>query len=305
MAPRLSTSLRIGLFAALVASHLPAARAAQLEIITTTLPLYSFAASIAGQTAHVENLLPQGVGPHDYQPSVREARKLHSAGLVVVSGLGLDDWLNRFIQAEGGSAKICVASAGFGPRVVHGATPLLGRSDRGDLDVPNPHFWLDPTLAAAAVTNILDAVIKADSPHAEAYRANAARLLSDLTSLDAGYARELVPCRGTAFITFHDAFPYLSQRYQLKLAGVVEVVPDVEPSPKYLIELSGVVRREKVAVLFVEPQFSTKLADQLCSDLGMARAELDPLETGNLTASAYLDGMRRNLKTLKEVLRGK
>jgi ABC-type Zn uptake system ZnuABC Zn-binding protein ZnuA len=58
-----------------------------------------------------------------------------------------------------------------------------------------------------------------------------------------------------------------------------------------------------VKVVFTEPQFNPRLAQQLARDLGLAVAQLDVLETGALNATAYEDGMRRNLKALTAALR--
>ncbi|HVY70445.1 MAG TPA: zinc ABC transporter substrate-binding protein, partial [Verrucomicrobiae bacterium] len=58
-----------------------------------------------------------------------------------------------------------------------------------------------------------------------------------------------------------------------------------------------------VKVIFAEPQFSRRLADQVSRDLKVGVAELDTLETGALTPQFYEETMRRNLKTLQTHLR--
>jgi ABC-type Zn uptake system ZnuABC Zn-binding protein ZnuA len=104
-------------------------------------------------------------------------------------------------------------------------------------------------------------------------------------------------------VTFHDAFPYFLRRYDLHLVGVVEEVPDVDPSPRYLARLMRAIRASGVGVVFTEPQFNVALAKRLAEDLKLKLAELDVLETGPLTAGAYEDAMRTNLRVLNEQLR--
>ena len=281
------------------------AESAKLTVLTTTLPIFSLTASVAGKYAEVENLVPPGIEPHDYQISSRELRKIRQAALILINGLRLEDWLDRYLKSKDTQAKVVTVSRGLDSEVIFGVTPLLGTTARPDSRFPNPHFWLDPVLARRALTNILAALQAADPPHAAVFAENAAQLSHQLDDLNSDYDREMGLLRDKPFVTSHDFFAYLARRYRLKLAGVVESDPEVEPSLRYVIELTALIRRERVAVIFVEPRFSSKIVDQLCHDLGIVSRELDPIETGPLTPGAYVEGMRRNLSTLKEALGGK
>jgi ABC-type Zn uptake system ZnuABC Zn-binding protein ZnuA len=107
---------------------------------------------------------------------------------------------------------------------------------------------------------------------------------------------------GRSIITQHDAFSYFARRYGLHIAGVLESVPEVEPSPRYLAALSRVARERKVRAIFTEPQFSPNLARQLGRDLGVPVASLDTLEAGPLKPGAYEAGMRQNIRVLQKYL---
>jgi ABC-type Zn uptake system ZnuABC Zn-binding protein ZnuA len=87
------------------------------------------------------------------------------------------------------------------------------------------------------------------------------------------------------------------------LIGVVEQVPDVNPSPRYLQSLNEAIRERGAKVIFTEPQFSSRMVRQIARDLGVSLEVLDPLETGALKPEAYEEGMRRILKTLREHLK--
>src|ERR1700722_9055773 len=67
----------------------------KLKVLTSFLPIYCFTANVAGDLAEVENLLPPGTEPHDFQFSPHKIRKLESADMVVVNGLHLESWLDR------------------------------------------------------------------------------------------------------------------------------------------------------------------------------------------------------------------
>ncbi|MEW6305792.1 MAG: zinc ABC transporter substrate-binding protein [Verrucomicrobiota bacterium] len=284
----------------------PGARAAgKIQVLTSFLPVYCFTANVAGDLAHVENLLPAGAGPHDYQFSPRDMSKLKAADLLIINGLGMEEWLGRAMESTGGknSRMVVEISAGLKSELIRGKHVHEKGGKHDHAQDYNPHIWLDPVLATHAVTNILKALQKADPANAAGYAANAARYVEQLRQLDADIRAGTTPLKKKPFVALHNAFPYLVKRYDLNLIGVIEEVPEVNPSPRYLKELMGRMRDKKVGVIFVDSTASNKLAVQIASDLKIKTAVLDTLESGPLTPRAYEDGMRKNLSTLRENLK--
>jgi zinc transport system substrate-binding protein len=269
---------------------------ARPKVVTTSLPIYCFTANVAGEFASVENLLPANVSPHDYQFSPQDMRKVSRARLVVASGLGLEDWLDRVLQS--GSARVVDSSAGLSERRIAASDGHTHGHDHGHW---NPHFWLDPLLAAHAVTNIMRALQKLDPANTAGYASNAAAYVQRLHKLDEDIRAALAPQRRTAIVTYHDAFPYFARRYQLEIAGVIEPAPDVDPSPRHLSELRRLMREKNIQVVFTEKESAPRLAERLRDDFDIKLVPLDPLESGELTPGAYEDGMRRNLDVLKKI----
>ena len=322
--PRVGILLRIlaGLWCLSATAQEPAApgrigshRSQPLRVVTTIAPIYSWTATVAGGRATVENLLPAEAGPHDFQFRPRDLKRLESADLILMNGLGLEHWLQRTLEADATRRAIprVEVSAGWPDAALIRDLPALSvppqaasrdrdhASDHaGD---PNPHLWLDPVFARHAVTNILHALETADPPNAPAYRTNAAAYLERLSQLDVALRNATQEWAGRPVVTFHDAFPYFCRRYSLDLVGVVEEIPGTSPSPRHLAALMKVIRERKVRVIFTETQFNPRLARQLASDLSIPVAELEVLETGPLSATAYEDGMRRNLEILRKALR--
>jgi zinc transport system substrate-binding protein len=272
----------------------------KLHILTTFLPLYCFALNVAGDLAEVENLLPANISPHDYQFARRDLQKVQRADVIIRNGAAMDGWLEKLLQTAGRDKTVVVATSGMEKDFIFGVTPLEGISSGREehKGVPNPHVWLDPVLARQMVTNILVALVNADPAHREGYQANAAEFLASLQKLHQEFEQGLAPLRGRALVTLHDAFPYLTRRYGLRLAGVLEQVPDVDPSARYLQAFQDVIRKEKIPALFVEPQYSARLVRRIAKDLNLKVAEVDTLETGPLKRDTYEKTMRRNLQTL-------
>jgi len=288
-------------------SAIPAhAEGHKLKVLTSFLPIYCFTANVAGELADLQNLLPPGAEPHEFQFTPREMKRVEAADVVVINGLGIEAWLDRVLVSQGRSLVITEASAGLKSELITQVPYLDPENPSAPPPAsgpPNPHIWLDPQLAKHAVTNILLALQKADPANAAGYAANAGKYLARLDKLDADLSAGLAPLKGRPIITFHDAYPYFARRYGLTVVAVIEEVPDVQPSPRYLAALKQVIDREHVKVIFSDKQFSPKLADQIGRDYHVAVAPLDTLETGDLKSGAYEAGMRANLHTLEESLK--
>lgn len=301
------TGLLVIAFAAgLAAPSGPASR--PLHVVTTFLPVYCFTAQVAGRFAQVENLLPASAPPHDYQFSRKDLEKLERADLIVLNGLGVEDWLEKALAANPRTAaKTFVRlSDGLDAELIRGRPRLdngaLRRIANRTASV-NPHIWLDPHLAMHGVSNILVALRRADPPNAANYSDQAARFIGRLEILDRELDQRLEPVRRRPLLTYHDAFPYFARRYGLNQVGVVEEIPDVEPSPRHLTAVLQTARATGVRTLYTEPQYSSRLIVQLSRDLKIGLGELDPLETGPLRPDAYEEGMRRNLRALEKGLK--
>lgn len=275
----------------------------KLRVVTTFLPAYSFAMNVAGDRAHVENLVPGNVSLHDFQLSPPELKKIVAADLIVINGLGLETFLDRALKNTGTKAQVVTLADGLHAELIHLEHSENERGGGGHNHSHDPHIWLDLSLAAASVTNLSRALQAADPENAEAYQRNARDYVARLEALDAEIAQQLRPLKSAAFVTYHNAFQYFVRRYELNLAGVVEQVPEIAPSIKERGELSRVIRAKQVKVLFTEPGGKSRLAQQIAKDAGLRLGELDPLETGELTADAYEKGMRRNAAALVKGLR--
>src|SRR5207253_1959120 len=73
----------------------------------------------------------------------------------------------------------------------------------------------------------------------------------------------LVPIAAKPYVVFHDAFQYFERRYGLNVVGSISINPEVPPSAKRLTELRRKIRSLGAVCVFAEPQFDTRLVDNL------------------------------------------
>ncbi|WP_345045324.1 metal ABC transporter substrate-binding protein [Georgenia daeguensis] len=257
-----------------------AARAeGRVEVVAAFYPLQFVAERVGGQRVWVSSLTPPAVEPHDLELSPQEVARIGEADLAL--------YLSGFQPA------VDEAVAQAGPPVA------VDVSDTGVAQ----HFWLDPTLLAGVAATVAEEFATIDPDGAAAYRAAAEELADDLAALDADFSQALASCESRTIVVSHEAFGYLSDRYDLKQMGIAGLSPEAEASPARLAEIGETVRAEGVTTIFTEPLVSPKVAETLASDLGITTRVLDPLEGLVDEESDYEQVMRANLAALETALR--
>ena len=278
-----------------------------LRVMTSFYPMYLLTVNVTQgvEAVAVRNMAAPEVGClHDYQLLPADLRALEEADALVVNGAGMEAFLEKVI-AQRPSLPVIEAAHGI---------PLLdeahGDEDAHDHDhnhdheheQGNPHVWLDPRNAAAQVRTIAARLVEIDPMHAEAYTANAQAYAQTLEALYARMQAALAQVPNRRIITFHEAFPYFAEAFDLQIVGVIQREPGSEPGTRELAEVVDLVRAQDGVVLFVEPQYSARAADIIARETGVRVFVLDPVVTGPLQAGAYVDAMEQNLAVLLEAL---
>lgn len=252
----------------------------KLKVVTTFLPMYWFTKAVVGEDK-VEILVPPGTEVHEYQATPANVSAIATANVLVKNGINLEQFLDGTVRsAQNNHLKKIDASANI--------ESLAG----------NPHVWLDPVLAKQQVANIRDGLIAANPENKATYQANATNYIQQLEKLDAEYKRSLQKYPNCTFITFHDAYPYLAKRYQIKQVAVVEI-PEDQLSPTDVQKAISAVKQYKAKAVFGEPGVDNKLLKALSKDLNLTLQPLDSLESGTLDPQHYFQAMQANLKTIE------
>ena len=283
----------------------PAPKAEKLNIVTSFLPVQSHTLAIAGDLVNVKQLLAKDTGPHDFQLTPADVKKLSDADLLIINGVGIEEWLGELIK-KSGNKNLVVVDTSNGIKLVESPEEIeIGHShshahDHDHGDGANPHIWLDPVIAKKQAANIVAALQKADPSNASAYAQNGKVYEAKLSALDSDYRSTLAPLPNKNLVTFHDAFPYLAARYKLNYVGAISEFPEKDPTPKQLAALVDKIRSLKVGVLFAENGYAPGLLKKIAAETGAKVSELDTLEVGQGTATAYLDRMGANLESLRK-----
>ena len=270
------------------------------KIVATFLPMYMFTKGVTGDTGEVEILIPAGADPHEYQSTPENARTIAQADVLVKNGLGLEEFLEKLVDATGNSRLQEIdASQNIQP-IEEEDEHHHGHDHDHDHEEGNPHVWLDPVLAQQQVKNIRDGLIKADSNNATTYKTNADIYLQKLQQLDQEFQTRLAPFKGCKFIVFHDAYPYLAKRYNLQQTAVVEL-PQDNITPRDIQRVINTTKKYQVKGLIAETGFNDGRMEKIAKDIGLPIKKLDPMNRGSLDPQYCFKVMRNTLKTLEEV----
>lgn len=280
-----------------VALLLPPANACagDLRILASFLPMYLFARNVVGDTPGVslEIMLPPSLGcPHDYALSPGDMRKIAAADLFIANGHGMEEFLGAPVRKANPRVRIVETAAGV---------PTM----RGEGDAHagiNPHTWVSPRNAILQVRAIEKALSEAYPPGAPSFRRNADVYVAKLTALVRELDAAAGEIRGRNIVTSHNVFDYLARDLGLAIVGEIEETPGQEPSAGEVSKLVGAIRLKKAAAVFREPQSPERLAETIAREAGVPLRTLDPVSTGSTAPSAYEDAMRKNLRTLMEVM---
>ncbi|GAB1254000.1 metal ABC transporter substrate-binding protein [Desulfovibrio falkowii] len=309
-----------------------------LRVLATTYPVYLLARNVAQAQPHVQVdlLIPAQTGcPHDYALSPGDMKKLAEADVLLLNGLGMDDFLQKALSAgkpglvvvDSSEGVIPLRSAGAGAEHAdhdhdhddsgHGAHSHAehashshgpeahghehghahGHHHHGGL---NPHAFTSPRQASIMVGNMARGLAKADPQNAAAYEA-AARSYANVL-LDLG--RRLAALGGKAsnrgIVLMHDALAYMARDGGLEVIAVIQESEDAQPSAARLVQIAKNVREHRPALIISEPQYTDKPVQALARETGVPAVSLDSLASG--PASPPLDYYEKTMSNNLDIL---
>lgn len=255
---------------------------AKVDVVASFYPLTYVVHEVGGDRVAITDLTPAGGEAHDLELSPRQVSQIAQADLMVYLGGGFQPAVQDSVKQAPG---IVVDAADAVP---------------ADMLIPgDSHIWLNPLIMADVGDHVAAALTEVDPDGASQFTAGAAQLRAKMESLNDKFASELSGCEGAMLVSSHEAFGYLAAQYGLEQVGIAGMDPEVEPSPKRLLEVQQVLEKGAVTTVFFE---STDASDQRLADsLGVRAAHLNTLE-GTPAGGDYVSEMEANLTELVEGL---
>lgn len=296
---------------------------AELNVLCTTFPIHLIARNVAQGRAGVDLqlMLPAGMGcPHDYALTPQDMRKLAAADVLVVNGLGLEEFLGAPVRTANPDIETIDSSAGIQDLLEYAHEHAEAEEDHdheaeADHDHAeydhghhhhagvNPHLFASPRQAARIALNVAAGLSKADPEGAGVYFRNAQAYADRLNALADEMAALGRTLKNNRIVEPHGVFDYLARDMGLEVVAVLRPHGQ-EPSAAEMLELVRTLRAKQAGAIFTEPQYPAKVGAALARETGLPTATLDPVATGPDEAPLdyYETAMRQNMEVLRATL---
>jgi len=243
--------------------------AAPLQIYVSIPPQKWLSDQLGGSLVSTHVLVDKGQEPHTFQPTPRQLAGLFHAQLYFTLELPFEREISRKIRQSSTQLQLVdVTSA------IH-RIPMAGREGERHRKNLDPHVWLAPANLKIMAEAMATAMINADPANMAVYDKNLRKLESTLDQLNRDISGMLAPCSGSVFYVFHPAFGYFAHAYDLHQEAVE--LEGKSPSPKQLSSLIRQASKDKVKIIFVQPEFDEKSAQAVARAIDGSVVPLDPL----------------------------
>jgi len=258
----------------------------KLQIISSFYPLHEFSQIIGQEKVDAILLVPIGVEPHDWEPTIKDVQQMQKSDLIIINGIGFENWVDS-LRENNYQGKIIDTSDKI----------LVKKLDDNSKD---PHIWLNPVTVKTQVQNIANAFSDSDPENQQYYQSNAAKYIEQLDLLDVKIRNELSQCNND-FIAFHDAFSYFADEYDLNQHTIISPNNSHgEATARTLENIISTANTLNIKVIFSEEAVDPKTSEIIANEIGGKVLILSPIEIAS--DGNYISKMTENLKNLKVAL---
>lgn len=285
----------------------------RIPVFVSIAPQAYFVQQIGRDRVDVRLMVEPGADPHTYEPKPQQMVALSKAVLYFAIGiefekarLGKITAMNpnlRVVHTDHGILKLPMAAPDPDDNPGHPPEPTSpdGREyghrqahshDPNSLD---PHIWLSPPLVILQARSILTALQAVDPAHRSAYETHYRAFVLEMVDLDAHLRAAVDGLQGSSFMVLHPSWGTFAHTYGLKQVPIE--IEGKSPKPAQLKELIEYARAHSIKVVFVQPQFSSKSAQQISKAIDGRVAIVDPL------AGDWATNLRRVAEELKHAFK--
>lgn len=219
--------------------------------------------------------------PHEFQTDAATAAAVAQADVVIYSGIGYDDWMERLLASGGKPGRVAIKVA-----------DLIGAKG-GD----NPHIWYDPKTMPALAAK-LGGVLKL--PGSGAAFAETMKPLTDKI------AQLSARAKGVKVTATEPVFGYMATALGMEMLNYdyqLATMNDTDPSFEQIAGFESSLRSKTAKILFYNDQVSDPSTEQMRSIATQSGVPVVGVsETQPTDAASYVDWMVSQLDEVAKVL---
>tara|TARA_B100000427_G_scaffold66560_1_gene53082 strand:+ start:674 stop:1573 length:900 start_codon:yes stop_codon:yes gene_type:complete len=253
-------------FVALLLFFTGALNAAPVKVVAISEDFASIAKSIGKEHVAVKSLVLGSRNLHSINPKPSMVMMLKNADLLIRLGMSQDKWIDGLIHV----AK--------NPNLFPGKQGYLDASDNVEkLEVPqenidgsmgdvhlhgNPHYWLNPKNGIVIAEQIKQALTTLDPKNASDYEANFFEFSETLGEKIKVWKQALQGYQNHNFVTYHKAWSYFFDGFNLNMAGELEPLPGIAPTTRHLVSLGRKLKESNSPTVVMSTIFYPKNVSQ-------------------------------------------
>ncbi len=275
-----------------------AAESEKINVLVSFNAMQEFVTAVGQDKITVTTMIPDGIEPHDFEPKAQDLIALTDANVFVYNGLGMENWVDKAIQASENTQLIAINASEGADTITNTEEEEL--QEHGQYD---PHLWLSLKGAELEVQNIANGLIQADPSNQAYYEQNCTAYVQQLEALYNTYIEKFQSVAQKSFVTGHAAFGYLCRDFGLTQNSVEDVFAEGAPTAQQMADLVSYCKQQHVSTIFAEEMASPEVSETLAKEVG-ANVETIYTVESNEDNKTYLERMTINLEKIYKSLNG-
>ena len=274
----------------------------KLKIGVTLQPYYSFVENVVKDKAEVIPVVRLDLyDSHSYQPKPEDIKRINNLDVLVVNGIGHDEFIFDILNAADRKKDIKVLYANKNVSLM----PIAG-SIRGE-KVMNPHTFISVTTSIQQVYNIAKELGNIDSANKDFYLKNARDYAKKLRKLKSDALNEIKNLGNVDIrvATLHGGYDYLLSEFGIDVKAVIEPSHGAQPSAADLEKIIKIIKKEKIDIIFGEKNFNNKFVETIHKETGVEVRSLSHITNGPYEANSFEKFIKIDLdevvKAIKDV----
>ncbi len=271
----------------------------QIQTFVSILPQKFFVEQIGKDKINANVMVMPGESPEIYEPKPHQMRQLSKCSSYFAIGVPFEAfWLSKFekinpdikiIKTQAGIKKFEMENLKYFNTYLKNHKEMnVNNHEHEDHNdhrhhnfhshegIKDPHIWLAPSLVKVQSKNILNALVAQDPQNEDYYTKNYQEFIDRVDVVDKTIRQNLEDSKEKrVFLTFHPAWGYFAREYGLQQVSIE--IEGKAPKPEYIKEIIDFAKVNNIKTIFVQPQFSKKLAQQIAKDIDGKVVTIDPL----------------------------
>lgn len=244
-----------------------------MGIVVTVGPEMEFVKAVGGNNVYVTLMVPPGADPHTYEPLPDQLKYVTNSKMYIEVGTPIEFELNYMDKMKEINPTMLVVNSSKGISLIPNTAEHENNSD--------PHVWVSPKNAKIMVENIYQGIIKLDPDNIAYYTKNKDNYLKQLDELNNNITDSLKNKENSQIIVYHPSWAYFCRDYNLIQIPIE--TGGKEPTSQIIASTIILAKKNNIKVIFVEPQYSSKSADVIASEINGKVVKIDDLAENYIT----------------------